>query len=81
MFERLPFNTWRIRHDQAKVVIKEISTDAGVVVKPEVFGLFSHLIPFVPTSEGGMLSWSRDRQGLVPDFMFTYPTSYGANDC
>ena len=78
MCEKLPFDTWRTRHDQAKVMIEELATDAGVVVQPEVFGLFS---PSLATSEGGMLSWSRDRQGLVPDFLFTFPAHYGANAC
>ena len=81
MCEKLPFDTWRTRHDQAKLAIEELATDAGVVVQPEVFGLFSPLIPSVATSEGGMLSWSRDRQGLVPDFLFTFPAHYGANVC
>ena len=58
-----------------------MATDAGVVVQPEVYGLFSHLIPSVATSEGGMLAWSRDRQGLVPDFLFTFPASYGSQAC
>ena len=56
MCERLPFDTWRIRHDQAKVVLEEIASDAGVIVQPEVYGLFSHLIPSVATEQGESLA-------------------------
>ena len=62
-------------------MIEEIVTDAWVIVQPEVYGLFSHLIPSVATSAGGIIVWSRDRQGLVPDFLFTFPTSYGVEAC
>ena len=58
MCEKLPFDTLRTRHDQAKIVIEEIATDAGVIVQPEVYGLFSPLIPSVATAAGGLLAWT-----------------------
>ena len=81
MCEKLPFDTWRTRHDQVKLVLEELVTEAGAIAQPEVYGLFSHLIPSVATEARGMLAWTRDRQGLVPNFMFTFPASYGAEAC
>ena len=56
MCEKLPFDTWRTRHDLVKVTFEELATEAGAIVQPEVYGLFSHLIPSVATAEGRMLA-------------------------
>ena len=78
---KLPFDTWRKRHDRVKVTIEVIINDCGVIADMEPYGLFSALIPSTATSSNGDLQYSRDRQGLVPDFLITLPAQHGPSSC
>ena len=77
MYARLPFDTWRTRHDTVKLAIVERAHDAGVEIEPEVYGLFSDLIPAVATGNGGDLEMVRQRQGLVPDYRIRLQSEHG----
>ena len=77
MCAKLPFDTWRIRHDSVKMMIQSLGIESGLIVDTEPFGLFSHLIPASAYSENGHLFHHRERQGLVPDFLVTSPPDHG----
>ena len=51
--------------------------ESGVIANAEPYGLFSPLIPSTATSDGGVLQSTRDRQGLIPGFLITYPAEHG----
>lgn len=78
---QLPGDSWRHRHDTAKLAIAKECLDAGLPHDVEVYGLFAHLLPAVATQQGGELQWARARQGLVPDFRIRLPTPEGPSDC
>ena len=61
----LPGDGWRTRHDSIKLLLNSLCRWAGLPVRCEVFGLFSHLIPQAGLNR---LERGRKRQGLVPDF-------------
>ena len=75
----LPFDSWRVRHDKIKSEIRAIGVDSGVIVEPEPFGVFSPFIPAAALAEDGQLHRLRERQGLVPDLLITYPKDHGPN--
>ena len=77
MCGHLPFNSWRIRHDKVKIMIQSIGNECGVVVNCEPYGIFSPLIPTAATQQNGPLHNPRDRQGLLPDFLLTFPSKHG----
>ena len=45
MCAKLPFDTWRSRHDTVKLAIVERAHDSKIEVEPEVYGLFSDIVP------------------------------------
>ena len=77
MCAKLPFDSWRIRHDRVKMHIQSLGIESGLIVDMEPFGLFSHLIPSSAFSEFGHLFHQRERQGLVPDLLMTSPADHG----
>ena len=48
----------------------------GAIADAEPYGLFSPLIPASATSPTGNLHHQRDRQGLIPDLLITFPTEH-----
>ena len=72
MCARLPFDSWRVRHDKVKGEIRAIGAEARVTVNPETFGLFSPYIPAAALAEDGHLHHLRERQGLVPDLLLEF---------
>ena len=77
MCARLPFDSWRTRHNKIESTIESIINDCGVIANSEPYGLFSALIPAAATNPNGDLQHSRERQGLVPDFLVTFPAQHG----
>ena len=77
MCAQLPFDTWRVRHDRVKFLLHTLAMEAGVIVDSEPYGLFSHLIPSAAQSAGGHLHHKRERQGLIPDLMLSFPSENG----
>ena len=77
MCARLPFDTWRTRHDTVKVAIVERAHASRVDIEPEVYGLFADLIPALAVGDEGELAGVRQRQGLVPDFRLRLPSPHG----
>ena len=73
MCARLPFDTWRHRHDDCKVAIVERAHHAHVECDAEIFGEFRHLIPAGALQEGGELGNARARNGKVPDLRYRLP--------
>ena len=78
---QLPGDTWRHRHDTAKLAIAKECLESKLPHDVEVFGLFAHLLPAVALEQGGDLQWARARQGLVPYFRLRLPTPQGPTDC
>ena len=78
MCSALPFDSWRIRHNTIQATIESLVNESGVIANSEPYGLFSPLIPTAATSDGGDLQSTRDRQGLIPDFLITFPAEHGA---
>ena len=72
----LPFDSWRTRHDKIKILIQQIGNECGAVVDCEPYGLFSAMIPSVALESSGLLSTFRERQGLVPDFLLSFPAHH-----
>ena len=77
MCARLPGDTWRTKHDAVKITLANFCHEARLAVNVEVYGTFSADIPAAATAEDGSLMHIRDRQGLVPDFMFRMPNPSG----
>ena len=77
MCAHLPFDTWRIRHTTIQTTTEALINDCGVIADAEPYGLFSPLIPVSATSNNGDLHHTRDRQGLVPDLLITFPMENG----
>ena len=77
MCAQLPFDSWRTRHSSIEATIEAVINDSGVIANAEPYGLFSPLIPASATSVNGDLSHTRDCQGLVPDFLVTFPAQHG----
>lgn len=77
MCAKLPFDTWRHRHDDCKVAIMERACHAKVEMDAEVFGLFRDLVPAAATARGGELEMVRARQGKVPDLAYRLPVQSG----
>ena len=67
MCAKLPFDTFRVRHDTIKVAIVERANHARVRVEAEVFGLFRDIIPAEAMGKGEELGTVRQRSGCVPD--------------
>ena len=78
MCAHLPFDSWRTRHTSIETTTEAIINDCGVIADAEPYGLFSALIPSSATSPNGDLHHARDRQGLVPDLLVTFPQQHGA---
>ena len=66
---RLPFDTWRQRHDSFKVGLESMLYEARIPTEVEVYGRFSHLIPTMAHDLNEALHFYREKQGLVPDFL------------
>ena len=81
MCARLPFDSWRTRHNCIETTTEAIINDSGIIANTEPYGLFSALIPSAATAVGGDLQHARDRQGLVPDFLVTFPAKHGPSSC
>ena len=62
---RMRGDGWRIKHDSLKLRLKKLCLWTGILVKCEVFNLFSSCIP-----QAGLSCMERggQRQGLVLDF-------------
>ena len=73
MSAKLPFDSWRHRHDDIKVAIVERAHHAKVEVDAEIFGLFRDLVPAVEMDQGGELDTARTRNGKVPDLSYKLP--------
>ena len=71
------FDTWRTRHDSVKLAIVERAHASKVDIQPEVYGLFSDLVPAAAVTDDGDLAGVRQRQGLVPDFRLHLPNPHG----
>ena len=56
---------WRVRHDEMKLLIRDVQVRAGVPIVCEVFNLFADCIP---QPELNRIELGRRRQALVPDF-------------
>ena len=56
MCAKLPFDSWRIRHDTCKLSIVETAIKSRVECEAEVFGLFRDLIPSEVFEENGQLA-------------------------
>ena len=56
---------WRVRHDEMKLLIRDLHVRAGVPIVCEVFNLFADCIP---QPELNRIERGRRRQALVPDF-------------
>lgn len=67
MCAKLPFDTWRVRHDTIKHALVSCANEARVGCEAEVYGLFRDLIPVQAMEEGGRLETVRQRSGVVPD--------------
>ena len=78
MCAALPFDSWRLRHNTIQSTIESTINESGVIANSEPYGLFSPFIPAAATSDGGDLEFTRDRQGLIPDFLITFPAEHGA---
>ena len=74
-------DTWRTRHDALKVEMVNLANDARIPIDCEVFGLFQDLIPAELMEDGGELGYSRQRNGLCPDFKLRLPSGDGPRDC
>ena len=70
---KLPFDTWRQKHDDCKVALVEQAHHAHVECDAEVFGLFRHLVPTEVMDSGGELETVRARNGKVPDLCYRLP--------
>ena len=79
MCARLPFDSWRHRHDDVKVALVERAHHAHVECDAEVFGEFRHLIPAGALQEGGELQNVRARNGKVPDLRYRLPVPPALN--
>ena len=77
MCAHLPFDSWRTRHNTIEATTEAIINDCGVIANSEPYGLFSALIPATATNTNGDLQYARERQGLVPDFLVTFPAQHG----
>ena len=73
----LPFDSWRLRHNSIQSTVEAIVNESGVIANAEAYGLFSPFIPAAATSNGGDLQSNKDRQGLIPDFLITFPAEHG----
>ena len=77
MCASLPFDSWRTRHNTIQATTESIINDCGVIANPEPYGLFSAHIPATATANGGDLQYTKDKQGLIPDFHITFPAEHG----
>jgi len=77
MCAHLPFDSWRTRHTTVENTMEAIINDCGIIANSEPYGLFSSLIPATATALNGDLHHARERQGLVPDFLVTFPAQHG----
>ena len=73
MCAKLPFDSWRHRHDDVKVAFVERAHHAKVEVDSEIFGLFRDLVPAGELEQGGELDTLRARSGKVPDLSYKLP--------
>ena len=73
MCARLPFDSWRHRHDDVKVALVELANHAHVECDSEIFGEFRHLIPAAALDQEGELGNVRARNGKVPDLRYRLP--------
>ena len=80
MCARLPFDSWRHKHDDSKLAIVERAHHAHVDCDAEIFGLFRDLVPAAALQPGGELEDARARSGKVPDLAYRLPTPPGPND-
>ena len=74
---KLPFDTWRHKHDDIKVALVERANHAHIECDAEVFGLFRDLVPAVEMEQDGQLEWARARNGKVPDLSYRLPAPPG----
>ena len=72
---KLPFDTWRHRHDDVQLALMERADHARVQMDIEVFWLFRDLVPAAVLQQGGYLEMVRQRQGKVPDLSYHLPTT------
>ena len=77
MCAKLPGDTWRTKHDVIKMTLANFCHEARLPIDIEVYGTFAPHIPVAALDENGDLHHFRDRQGLVPDFMFKLPLTNG----
>ena len=73
MSAKLPFDSWRHRHDDIKVAVVERAKHAKVEVDSEIFGLLRDLVPVVELEQGGELDTARAWNGKVPDLSYKLP--------
>ena len=73
MCARLPFDTWRHRHDNVKLGLVELAHHAHIECDSEIFGEFRHLIPAAALDQEGELGNVRARNGKVPDLRYRLP--------
>ena len=64
MCATLPFDSGRAQHDKIKSELRSIGTEAGGMVDPEAYGIFSSYIPAAALAEDNLLYHHRDCQGL-----------------
>ena len=74
---KLPFDSWRHRHDDVQLALVEKADHARVPIDSEVFGLFRDLVPAAVLDQGGELEMVRKRQGKVPDLSYHLPRARG----
>ena len=72
---KLPFDTWRQKHDDCQLAIVERAHHSHTQCDAEVFGLFRHLVPTEVMGAGGELETVRARSGKVPDLCYQLPTA------
>ena len=80
MCAKLPFDSWRVRHDTCKLAIVETAIKSRVECESEVYGLFRDLIPSEAMEVNGQLDSVRQRSGVVPDLriqMLSLPANRG----
>ena len=72
---KLPFDTWRHRHDDVQLALMQRGDHARVQMDSEIFGLFRDLVPAAVLQQGGDLEMVRQRQGKVPDLSYHIPST------
>ena len=74
MCAKLPFDSWRVRHDTCKLAIVDAAIKSRVECEAEVFGLFRDLLPSEALQNNQQFASVRQRSGLVPDLRLHMPS-------